>query len=1123
MDPPSPTSELTSIGAELSEEELKRQKRREQQQRATAYEVTGARASEILIRNRNSNKFETVFKFTNFKASDLNGLVSCTTYTFAERTMKPWMLYSLVPLVKRTTLNTWKLEALTDHKTVADVDLVDGFMKDWGFDGIIVCRFRNGRMMLLPTQAKLKIGKGGTPNLTGWLLALGALIAKCAGDEANVFAGVGLLQMNDSQRLSLQMCQLMYKSLPFGIQYVKEEFVTPEVRAAREAADKPLRAWQQTTLPLVEAHNAKARFSTIQSATGTGKGRIIQEQMDNALVDASVTFAVVLTPRLDLVKQLIETMRWLKNTSEVGREVRNLSCTGSTDLDFLETYTASSMDKLECGDYATALASMPKEAVVGTQKTGALLLDRLLRPEMHHVVSRLVLILDEVDFSMPFLTKALQLLPLGARILGLTATLSTDNVIGDKTRYPEFADAMEVEEEEEEDDEEDEEDDDKDDDEDDDASAKGAPKGNEWYEQRAQCFHKGKLVKPDAGNDGQLSVEQQLYDSVVPGAGLTYEQALTVNQVAPVQFLAIANAEGTDLIDTLSVEAGAKAWLDLIEGPDVMHVDRGTRGLFFTNGIHEADDQVKANVAEAAKRKLTTWDRRVTSGRDATEDRAAVPGVTDSQREALCTTLCTGPLAGPTTTTFGMVNAVPCAYTIVAADMMRRGTNVTTVNMLAIRVTETTSANEVIQCIGRGTRLPDPVKVLILGRPDDVRRMLGLLQRTFPTALGNVVYTTDDVATNAHVSFERVLALQNAMRTTVPPLTDEERTDVAKGGNRGKRVAAALGALKTATEATMAATTAHEMQTLVDPRNLIGNADVATFVQHVDKCVTDGKVVTSKWHRKCRNKLIAQFEGKAEWLPPDVFATQLHRLETVGLVDKYFQAVKAKPSYTEAEMADKLVGLVYVHGGCTMPKVVKSDSTDYGFVHNSASKVLVYLETQTNLDETHAAVRDWLRKHVEVKATKDKPLTIDEKALVIKELLVNDDPSRNQVRPATDIAWTIVPNADDVPAVVDESNLVFHVPGFTRRVTTKFGKWLADRRIKIPPGNLLTAFTTGCLSPYFYQTDTGFDFRPEFNVKVSARGQASVAGKKRVAAGGVPTGHKKAKEAKGASSSMDAA
>ena len=67
-------------------------------------------------------------------------------------------------------------------------------MKDWGFDGIIVCRFRNGRMMLLPTQAKLKISKGGTPNLTGWLLALGALIAKCAGDEASVFAGVGLLQ-----------------------------------------------------------------------------------------------------------------------------------------------------------------------------------------------------------------------------------------------------------------------------------------------------------------------------------------------------------------------------------------------------------------------------------------------------------------------------------------------------------------------------------------------------------------------------------------------------------------------------------------------------------------------------------------------------------------------------------------------------------------------------------------------------------------------------------------------------------------------------------------------------------------------------------------------------------------
>jgi hypothetical protein len=74
----------------------------------------------------------------------------------------------------------------------------------------------------------------------------------------------------------------------------------------------------------------------------------------------------------------------------------------------------------------------------------------------------------------------------------------------------------------------------------------------------------------------------------------------------------------------------------------------------------------------------------------------------------------------------------------------------------------------------------------------------------------------------------------------------------------------------------------------------------------------------------------------------------------------------------------------------------------------------------------------------------------------------------------------------------------------------------------MPSGKILVALKTGCLAPYFYQVGTSFDFKPELGVKMSAKSEATTAGKKRVAAGGAPKRPNKAKKAKVASS-IDAA
>jgi superfamily II DNA or RNA helicase len=1053
------------------------------------YELKCASVAKTLFEKMTPSEMDKALNGTGLTKDIFKGVVSVNVYSHAEGDIPADLILKLAPMASRSNLRAWVRQTIWDSEVnLANHEVVGKCLSEWGLDIILELRTKDGRTLLIPIQVKLAMDDlSHFPNLTSWMHFLLVLAHRKANNHAGCgWSGYAMLMTNHKIPPSVQGVQHQ-GCLNYGIYRTEyDEDVVPPPPLT-------LRPWQAKAIELVEAHNAEHHVSTLQSATGTGKTLVMSRLTESAVHSESTRGVLLITPKRNLALEMKAKFQNISAIRKTGG-VHLLSSDEYVKPVHLRPFCLDDDESVE--EYHDRIGDSKYVAISTSMTARNELLDALTDPKLVLFLASLVVVVDEVHEQIHLVGDLMAALrPHGTRFIFLTATMPETRLIHDGTRL-------------------------------------GVDEPGDPYLNRAQHFHDGKPRPIKATNNGVLSTEQIIYDHQVVGAGLTYEEALVEGIVAPVNFVVVANEHATALLDTSGEDAKVEAVLNFTCLPPKDGVHRPKRLLVMTDRVRAAHN-LAAKLVEAAKaRGIHIQVDTVTSGVDAKSDLPKIKGTTRRQRERVETALQTGKISAPGADDHGP--EAPYARILVSARIYRAGADLPAVDGVCISVTSNSSGIDVRQQIGRGVRLPLPANVLLMGEAEHVERILGIVKSHYPTALADVNVTASTVEAQVHLRIDRVMDAH-------------EKARVAKGdkGAGGKEVVSAedaafsakvrglglkMGALQATTVLTATKRAEDARQTLLHPSELVGDANLGTFVRHVDKCVAKKKLVTDKnddrqlyeWHKDHRNQLIAQHEGTAEWLPPDIFAAQLRRLETVGLVGMYFRKVQELVKYTEAEMTAKLVRLVYTNGECKMPKKVGDDSTDYDFVYNSATRVLAYLETQDNLEVAHAAVRVWLRAYVEAKAAKVKALSVDEVALVIKELLVNDDPSRNQARPSDKIEWTIVPNADDVPAVVDAANLVFHVPGFTRRVTTKFGLWLSERRKRMPSGKILVALKTGCLAPYFYQVGTSFDFKPELGVKMSAKSEATTAGKKRVAAGGAPKRPNKAKKAKVASS-IDAA
>lgn len=1035
------------------------------------YELKCARVAKTLFEKMTPSEVDKALNGTGITKDIFKGVISVNVYSHAEGDIPADLILKLAPMASRSNLRAWVRQTIWDSEVnLANHEVVGKCLSEWGLDIILELRIKDspkdGRTLLVPIQVKLAMDKlSNFPNLTSWMHFLLVLAHRKANNHAGCgWSGYAMLMTNHKIPPSVQGVQHQ-GCLNYGIYRTEyDEVVVPPPPLT-------LRPWQAEAIKLVEAHNAEYHVSTLQSATGTGKTLVMSRLTESAVHSESTRGVLLITTKRNLA---LEMKRKFEDISAIRK-------TGGVNLLSSDEWVKPVQLRPFCLEenetvkkYHDRIGDSKYVAISTSMTARKELLDALTDPQLMLFLASLVVVVDEVHEQIHLVGDFMAALrPHGTRFILLTATMPETRLIHDGTRL-------------------------------------GADEPGDHYLNRVQHFHDGKPGPIKATNNGILSTEQIIYDHQVVGAGLTYEEALAKGIVAPVNFVVVANEHATALLDTSGEDAKAEAVLNFTCLPPKDGVHRPKRLLVMTDRVRAAYNLAAKLVAAAKARDIHIRVDTVTSSVEAKGDLPKITGTTRRQRERIETALQMGKISASGADGYGP--DAPYARILVSARIYRAGADLPAVDGVCISVTSNSSGIDVRQQIGRGVRLPLPANVLFTGEAENVERILGIIKPYYLTALADVNVTASTVEAQVHLRIDKVMDAH-------------EKSRVAKGdkGAGGKQVVSAedaafstkvrgLGFKMSALQATTVLTaTKHAeaaLQTLLHPSELVGGANVGQFVRHVDKCVADKKLVTktddrplTDWHRKYRNHLIAQYEGKAEWLPPDVFTAQLRRLKVVGLVDKYFTAVKVQPTYTKAELAAKLVGLVYTNGECEMPKSVKGYKQDQKFVEKHATKVLAYLGTQSSLDVAHAAVRDWLRTKTVTS------LTVDEAALIIQELLVNEDSSRNQVRPSRHISWTIVPNADDAPKVVDEANPVFHVPGFTRRITTKFGLWLKNRRLRMTTGDL-AALTKGCLAPYFYQTGKGFDFRPQLMVKILKRRRA----------GGAPV---RPKRVKVASSSKD--